>query len=485
VSISSRIERVRAEDLLEEEQPTERAIRGGVGRRRQVAGLLVGLFGLPLLTLVLDASDVSLESVVLIYLLAVVVLAVIGGVLVAVVGAIAASLLINYFFVEPVHTLDIAHRHQALALVVFLIVAVVVSGAFDLATRRARAAEQAVAQAETMSALAGGELDEDSSLREVLDRAREAFQMESVVLKVRDRPTESWVDVERSGWAPPGHEAPLRFDVPANPHLRLVGRGPALFAEDQRVLGAFAAAAQTAYEGRQLSARAREATTLAETDRRRTALLGAVGDELPAPLGEIRAAVETLRDAPESARGPLLDAIEQSTRRLERVAADLLAASRLQAGVLAVEPRPIALAGAVDAVLAAIPGAERVHVDVPADLPSLLVDPGLLERALAILLDNALRRGDGGAVELSAVAGASSARVEIVDHGPRVTDEQRKHLLDALEGGATGSALGLAIAQGFVEALGGALVADAAADGGLTMRARLPLAGRGVTDDEP
>jgi two-component system sensor histidine kinase KdpD len=481
VSISSRIERVRAEDLLEEEQPTGRAIRGGVGRRRQVAGLLVGLFGLPLLTLVLDASDASLESVVLIYLLAVVVLAVIGGVLVAVLGAVAASLLINYFFVEPVHTLDIAHRHQALALIVFLIVAVVVSGAFDLATRRARAAEQAAAQAETLSALAGGELDEDSSLHEVLDRAREAFQMESVVLKVRDQPTEDWVDVERSGWAPPGHEAPLRFDVPVSLHLRLVGRGPALFAEDQRVLAAFAAAAQTAYEGRQLSARAREAQSLAETGRRRTALLGAVGDELAAPLGEIHTAVEALRDAPE--RGPLLAAIEQSTRRLERVAADLLAASRLQAGELVVEPRPVVLADAVDAALGGIPGAERVHVDLPAGLPPLHVDPGLLERALANLLDNALRRGGDGPVELNALAGASSVRVEVVDHGPSVTDEQRERLSDALEGRPTGSALGLAVAQGFVEALGGALVADAAADGGLTMRARLPLAGRRPVDE--
>ncbi|NUT54440.1 MAG: DUF4118 domain-containing protein, partial [Thermoleophilia bacterium] len=142
MSISSRIERVRPEDLLDDAEPRERLPRLAVGRRRQLAGLALAVLALPLVTLMLDAagSSLSLETVVLVFLLAVVLIALVGGIVVAVGAAVAAALLINYFFVEPVHTFDIARGEQALALVAFVVVAAVVSGAVELAVRRARAA---------------------------------------------------------------------------------------------------------------------------------------------------------------------------------------------------------------------------------------------------------------------------------------------------------------------------------------------------------
>ena len=352
---------------------------------------------------------------------------------------------------------------------VFLIVAGVVSGALDFAARRARAAERAAAQAETLSALAGGDLDEESSLKEVLERARDAFQMESVVLRSRERPTERWVDVERSGWAPPGQEAPLRFDVPISPRLRLVGRGPALFAEDQRVLAAFAAAAQTAYEARLLSARARQAQSLAVADRQRTALLGTVGRELRAPVTEIAAAVSGLRGN-EGEREELFDAIEAAAARLERVAGDLFEASRLQSGALTVDARPVALDDVIHAAFSTLrASAQRVHVDVPPDLPAVRADPALLERVIANLLDDALRHADS--VGITAVAATSSVRVEMVAHGSTAAQHGRE------------PGLALAVAQGLIEAVGGALVADSAAEGGATVRLRLALAERGRVDE--
>src|SRR5215210_7605695 len=255
---------LRSEDLLAEPSTPPRRTGRGLGRQRQLAGLALAVVGLALLTLALDnlRDTLSLESQALLYLLAVVGVAVIGGMAVALGSAIVAAFLINYFFVKPVHTLDVAQGEQALALLVFLVVAAVVSGAVELAARRARAAERAAREAETLSALAGGELDESDALKEVLERARDTFKMESVALKARDRPSGEWIEVEQTGFGPPGHEAPLRFDVPIGHELRLVGRGAGLFAEDQRVLQAFAKAAQTAYDGRRLSARAREARDL-------------------------------------------------------------------------------------------------------------------------------------------------------------------------------------------------------------------------------
>jgi K+-sensing histidine kinase KdpD len=484
VSISARLTYVRAEDLLDEEVPSARARRQGLGARRQLGGLALAVLVLPLLTLLLNSSSssLSLEGDVLLYLLAVLVVAVVGGVLVAVVTAVAAALLINYFFVAPVHTFDIAHTDQALALIVFVAVAATVSGAVEVAARRARAAAQAREQAETLSTLAGADLDESETLRGILERARQTFDMESVVLKARDRQTDEWHDVERAGW---GTELPLRFDVPVGRDVRLVGRGPALFAEDQQVLQAFAAAAETAYEGRRLSEQAREAVSLAAVDRQRTALLAAVGHDLRTPLAGIKAAATTLQQTDvewsTEDRAELLTTIDQAVDRLDGIVGNLLDASRLEAGVLSVRSEAVALDQVVAAAMLTLPeGAAGIQVDVPEDLPLVRADPGLLERVLSNLIDNAMRHG-GGRVEIVATAGAESAKLAIVDHGPGVAPDRREALfrpfqrLDDRDAGG-GVGLGLAVAKGFTEAMGGALIADGSSGGGLTMRLRLPLA---------
>jgi K+-sensing histidine kinase KdpD len=452
-----------------------------------VTGAIVALLGLPLLTLLLDSmrDTFSLEGQVLLYLLAVVGIAVIGGMAVAVVSAVAAAFLINYYFVKPVHTLEVAQGEQALALGVFLVVAAVVSWAVETAARRARAAEQARLEAETLSDLTRSDFEQGEMLHQILERARGAFGMESVTLSVRERPSGDWIDADNAGWAPPGEEAPLRFDVPIGTELRLIGRGPALFAEDQRILRAFAAAAQTAYEGHRLSERAGEARELAAADRQRTALLAAVGHDLRTPLAGIKASVSTLRQTDvrwsEQERNELLETIEASADRLDAIIENLLDASRLDAGALSVQAVPVALDEVIGAALLAVPGArEAVAVDVPEDLPLVLADPGLLERVLANLLENALRHGRGGPVEVSAIAGELAARVKVVDHGPGVPQEQREQLFRPFQrlegGGSRGTGLGLTVARGFMEAMDGVLIADGSEGGGLTMRLRLPLA---------
>ena len=487
MTTTENITRVRADDLLADPVAPPRAPVGGLGRRRHVTGAVVALLGLPLLTLVLDSTreTFSIEGQVLLYLLAVVVVAMIGGMAVATATAVAAAFLINYYFVKPVHTLEVAQGEQALALAVFLIVAGVVSWAVETAARRARAAQQATRQAETLSGLAQSDFEQSDMLRHVLERARTTFGMESVTLSAREHPSGDWIDVENAGWARPGEEAPLRFDVPIGTELRLIGRGPALFAEDQRVLHAFAAAAQTAYEGHRLSERAGQARELAAADRQRTALLAAVGHDLRTPLAGIKASVSTLRQTDvqwsEQQRRDLLAAIEESADRLDAIVENLLDASRLEAGALSVQAVPVALDEVITAALLAVPGArEAVTVEVPEDLPLVRADPGLLERVVANLLENAVRHGGGSPVEVTATAGDISARIKIVDHGPGVPEAERERLFQPFQrmGGATphGGGLGLTVARGFTEAMDGALIADGSEGGGLTMRLRLPLA---------
>lgn len=494
MSISSRITYVPANDLIEDEVPQARTPAAALSPRRRLAGLALTLAGMPLLTLLLDHTrgSLSLEGQVMLYLLAVVIVALVGGIAVALLAAVAAALLINYEFVEPLHTLDIRQADQALALVVFVLVAAVVSGAVEFAARRARSAEQARAEAETLSALAGPALDETTTIHAILTAARETFGMESVVLKARDRASGEWEIVEQAGWSVPGAEAALQFDVPINPHLRLIGRGPAIFAEDQRVLHAFGSAIQTAYEGRRLSEAAREGRNLATVDRQRTALLAAVGHDLRTPLATIKASVSTLRQTDvnwsDADRQELLAGIEASVDRLDAIVGNLLDASRLQAGLVSVQPAAVALDEVVSAAVLVVPDAVGlVNVDVAEDLPLVLADRGLLERVLVNLVDNALRHGGGGALEIRAIATSASARIEVVDHGPGVAPERRERLFGAFQrlddrSTDTGVGLGLWVSRGFLEAMGGALVADDSPGGGLTMRLRLPLA-HGARDD--
>jgi two-component system, OmpR family, sensor histidine kinase KdpD len=484
---AEKVSYVRADDLLADPVAPPRAPLGGLGRRRHLTGAVVAILGLPLLTLLLEStrSTFSLESQVLLYLLAVVIIAVIGGLAVAVASAVAAAFLINYFFVKPEHTLEVAQGEQALALAVFLIVAAIVSWAVEAAARRARAAERAAQQAETLSGLAHSDFERGDTLRQVLERARTTFGMESVTLSAREHSSGDWADVESAGWGPPGEEAPLRFDVPIGTELRLIGRGPALFAEDQRVLQAFASAAETAYQGHRLSERAGQARELATADRQRTALLAAVGHDLRTPLAGIKASVSTLRqtdvDWSDVERSELLAAIEESADRLDAIVENLLDASRLEAGVLSVQPVPVALDEVIAAALLAVPGArETVSVDVPEDLPLVQADPGLLERVVANLLENAVRHGGGAPVQVTATAGDLDARIKIVDHGPGVPEAERERLFQAFQradgGSPQGAGLGLTVARGFSEAMDGALIADGSDGGGLTMRLRLPLA---------
>ena len=204
---------IRSEDILDESTPKRLARSFHLSRRRQLTGLALALLLLPLLTLLLDCLDdgLALDGEVLIYLLAVVTVALVGGIVVAIASAIASAPADQLFLRRAGPHPDGDRPDQVVALVVFVIVAGLVSGAIELAARQARIAERARAEAETMSVLAGPELDGAGSLHEVLERARDTFRMESVTLKVRPPGSGEWLDAEHAGWAPVGGRGPASF----------------------------------------------------------------------------------------------------------------------------------------------------------------------------------------------------------------------------------------------------------------------------------
>jgi signal transduction histidine kinase len=161
---------------------------------------------------------------------------------------------------------------------------------------------------------------------------------------------------------------------------------------------------------------------------------------------------------------------------------NLLAMSRLQAGVLSVHLRPVALDAVVGQALRHTPPHGAVQVAVDDGLPYVRADPGLLERVVANLVSNAVNAAAGGSVAISAFRSGTAVALAVVDHGAgiRKADRDRvfapfQRLDDRRADGGLG--LGLAIARGFTEAMGGTLVPSDTSGGGLTMTVTLPTAG--------
>jgi two-component system, OmpR family, sensor histidine kinase KdpD len=459
--------------------------RGGLDRRRQLAGYALAVALPPLLTLALAniRSDLNLTSEVLIFLAGVIAVALVGGFVPALIAAVAGSLLLNYYFTPPLYTFTIAQVNNALALLIFIAAGLVVSSVVDMAARRTKQAARAGAESELLATTAGSVLRGQGALSAVLDRVREAFGMESVTLL--ERQAGKWAQAGVSGELPVTRPEDADVEIPVGDELILAMRGRHLPATDRRVLGAFAAYAAAALEQGRLTEAAEAARPIAEADRVRTALLAAVSHDLRTPLASAKAAVTSLRssdiewDAED--HDELLATADESLDKLAHLVDNLLDMSRLQAGALAIFPRPADLSEIVARSLDDLgPAARIVTVDIPDELPEVAVDPGILERVIANLIANALRYSPPGTPP--ALTGSmlrDRVELRIIDRGPGIPDEHRDQMFVPFQrlgdtDNTTGVGLGLALSRGLTEAMGGTLEPEDTPGGGLTMALSLP-----------
>jgi two-component system sensor histidine kinase KdpD len=275
--------------------------------------------------------------------------------------------------------------------------------------------------------------------------------------------------------------------MPVSDDLCLAGRGRTLPAADRRVLGAFAAYAAAALEQQRLTAQAEAARHIAEADRMRAALLAAVSHDLRTPLASAKAAVTSLRadDVKWTAEDheELLATADESLDKLAGLVENLLDTSRLQAGAMSVFPRAADLGEIVALSLDDLgPGGKAVLVEIPADLPEVLVDPGILERVISNLAANALRFSPPGSPPIL-TASSLGERVElrVIDRGPGISEEQASRIFVPFQrlgdtDNTSGIGLGLALSKGLTEAMDGTLEAEETPGGGLTMALSLPAA---------
>jgi two-component system sensor histidine kinase KdpD len=251
------------------------------------------------------------------------------------------------------------------------------------------------------------------------------------------------------------------------------------------VLGAFAAYAAVALEQQRLAAEAEAARPIAEADRMRTALLAAVSHDLRTPLASAKAAVTSLRSADvqwdAQDRDELLATADESLDRLTHLVDNLLDMSRLQAGALSVFPRPAGLDEVVARALDDLGEVgHTVVVEIPDSLPAVRVDPGILERVIVNLTQNALRYSPEGKPPLLIASSLGDwVELRVVDRGPGIPKSQRDRIFVPFQrlgdtDNTTGVGLGLALSRGLTEAMGGTLEPEETPGGGMTMTLSLP-----------
>ncbi|CAN5430438.1 sensor histidine kinase KdpD [soil metagenome] len=460
-------------------------ISGALTLKRRIIGFIVALVGGPLVTwlLVTFRTDDSITSDVLAFQLLVVVVALVGGIWPALFAAPLSGLTLDYFFVDPLYTVTIGKPAHALALILYILNATLVSYVVDQAARRSRAAVRSAAESELLATIAGSVLRGEDALEALLARTRESFALNSVRIAGADG-----VLLE-SGTVDDGDHLTT---LPVGDRGVLELRGPDLEASERRLLAAIAAQIDAALEHSALVKTAGEVEPLEQADRMRSALLAAVGHDLRRPLTAATAAVSGLRstDVAWSAadREELLATAQESLETLADLVTNLLDVSRVQAGALAVRTEPLHVE---DVILAAIDelglGPADVELGITDDLPEVLADDGLLRRVLVNLLENARKFSQlGMTVRISASAFGGAVEVRVTDNGPGVPRDRREDIFVPFQrlgdtDNATGLGLGLALSKGFVEGMGGTLQADDTPGGGLTMVISLPATQESLT----
>ncbi|MFD9102227.1 DUF4118 domain-containing protein [Streptomyces virginiae] len=461
-----------------------------LGRSRILAGWVVGTVFPVLLCLLLThiAADLGIANDMLLFLALTVAAALLGGLWPALASAAVGSLLLNYYFAPPLHRFTVSDPKNIVAIAVFFGVAVSVASVVDLAARRTHQAARLRAESEILSFLAGSVLRGETTLDALLERVRETFAMESVALLERTDDRDPWKRAGSVGPRPVARPEDADVDMPIGDHMALALSGRVLPAEDRRVLGAFAAQAAVVLDRQRLVGEAEEARRLAEGNRIRTALLAAVSHDLRTPLASIKASVSSLRsddvEWSEADRAELLEGIEDGADRLDHLVGNLLDMSRLQTGTVTPLIREIDLDEVVPMALGGVPE-DSVLLDVPESLPMVAVDPGLLERAVANVVENAVKYSPAGTPVLVAASSLGDrVEVRVVDRGPGVPDDAKDRIFapfqrygDAPRGAGVG--LGLAVARGFTESMDGTLAAEDTPGGGLTMVLTLRAVPRG------
>jgi two-component system sensor histidine kinase KdpD len=397
---------------------------------------------------------------------------------------VSSFLLVNWYFTPPLHTLSIDDPEHLISIVVFLAVAGSIGWYASVAARRSLESQRARSEAETLAAMAGA-MGSSAPLDRLVGQVRSAFEARAVAVLVLE-PDGRWRTAAAAGPNPPASPDAAEASATLGEGAVLAIDGGERHDLGSSVFAAFCVNLGAALERDRLDEEAARADRLAEAERLRSGLLSAVSHDLRTPLTAIKAAASTLLQPgnswPEDVRTELLRDIDGQVDRLTSLVENLLTMSRIQAGAVRLELVPTDVADIAASALSLVDRRGReVRVDLD-DAPLVIADPDLLERVLGNLVDNACKWSpEGEPVTVDADPSGGSLTLRVADRGPGIPRERRAAAFAPFQrlgdrSGVEGIGLGLAIAAGFVEAMGGQIEIDDTPGGGTTMLVSLPLA---------
>ena len=455
-------------------------------------------------------------NIIMIYLLCVTITAILGGLGPSVLVSVLSVLTFDFFFVPPYLTLKVDDTQYIFTLIVLLMVGIALSyftSRVRSETEISRRHEREMAALYALGQDLAVSSDLQSYTRSIIRRIKEAMRRDVLIFLPDVRDGTKLVEYKDGPGVEVGSQeirsAAQSFQrkeivecasgalcLPLVTPRRAVGvivlkKTPdagALTDEQERLLSAYSDLAAVAIESIQLADQLHDAEVLKATEKLQTALLNAISHDLRTPLVSIIGVLSSLQqegmDFDDADRQNLVQVAREEADRLNHLITNLLDESRLESGTMKLSMHLAEVPDLVGASLEQLGsrvGSRTVKIDLPAELPFVNVDFGLLVQALVNILDNALKYSPAGSlIEITGRLDGDNVQVEIADQGTGIPEQDLPYIFDKFyrirrPDNVSGTGLGLSITRGIVEAHGGRVEAKGRPGGGTVIRITLPF----------
>jgi two-component system sensor histidine kinase KdpD len=462
-------------------------------------------------------------TIVMMYLLCVVITAYLWGLGPSILASVLGVLAFDFFHVPPYLSFAVTAAQYIFTFLALLLVGVVISYLTSRVRQQTESARRRERQTAALYAL-GRDLavsnDLESYVRAIIKRAKETFGHDAIVFLP---------DVQKKETLKPYADGPnvavdeneLAAAVWSFQHQKIVGHGTdtlpnakarylplvtareavgviALLATDasgeltieqERLLEAYADLAAVAIESILLNEEAHNAQVLRDTEKLQTALLNSVSHDLRTPLVSIIGVLSSLQEEgmglDDAAKRNLIQVAREEAERLNHLITNLLDMSRVEAGAIRISRQPSDVQDLVGTALEQLGGrasTRPIRIDIPAELPFVSVDFGLIVQSLVNVLDNALKYSpDDLPIDIKGRQVTNEVYIEIADRGVGIPPQDLLHVFDKFyhiqhPDNVAGTGLGLSICKGIIEAHGGRIIAENRPGGGTVIRLILPAA---------
>jgi len=449
------------------------------------------------LAMFLVVRDVLETSLIALLLLIPVGVAALWGLGPSITAGVCAFFGFNYFFIRPYYTLAVHRSEDLVILLVFLVVAVVISQLVGQAQAGLAAATAREREATLLYELTTvlADLHDDQSIAKTLtEQVQALFMGEYVELNVTGAQTYHFHLPEHATAPsrPPELTLPIQAVRGVLGKIQLWRTEPAISSSEKRLLQTFASQGALSIERTLLAQSESRAKVLEESDRLKSALLSSVSHELRTPLATIKAAASSLRSNEvgwdSSARVELVAAIDDEADHLNMLVGNLLDMSRLESGALKPQRQWNILSEIVGGVLKRMHRVTETHqleIDIPEDLPLIPVDFVQIEQVFSNLISNSAKYAPAQTkIRIHAKEKENQVFVQVSNQGPTVPAEHLERIFDKFyrvtdADRVTGTGLGLSICKGIIEAHDGRIWAENLSNG-FAFNFTLPLTWNGA-----